>query len=209
MKDLRPIALMDSSYKIFMGIIRAKLDEHLERNNLVNELQAGSTKGRRCTDNIFIINYCIGKCYKMKKPLYLLSSDFQKAFDSIKRVMLIHLLKELKVDSNIINVIAKVYTGDLAKLFINNKEVTQIDITSGIKQGCNGSTTLFLIITYYIIKKLQEANIGYKDELFYIPGLFYVDDGLVLAESKEELRFAVEVLQRAAQDCGLKLNKKK
>ena len=29
-KDLRPIALMDSSYKIFMGIIRSKIDNHLK-----------------------------------------------------------------------------------------------------------------------------------------------------------------------------------
>ena len=162
---------------------------------MVNDLQAGSTKGRKTTDNIFIINYCIDKCFRDKKTLFLLSSDFQKAFDSIKRMMLIGLLKTLKIDSKIINIIAEIYTGNTTKLFINNDEITELDITSGIKQGCNGSTTLFLIVTYYIIDKLIEANIGYKDTSFYIPGLFYVDDGLVLAESEEELEIAIDILE--------------
>ena len=71
-KDLRPIALTNISYKIFMGIIREKVEEHLEENGLNNELQAGFTKNRRITDNLFILKYCIESSFKNKKELYVI-----------------------------------------------------------------------------------------------------------------------------------------
>ena len=43
-KDFRPVALTNVSYKIFMGIIRDKIEVHMEKNGMVNELQAGFTK---------------------------------------------------------------------------------------------------------------------------------------------------------------------
>ena len=32
----------------------------------------------------------------------------------------------------------------------------------------------------------MESSLGYKDSIFKLPALFYVDDGLLLAQSKEE-----------------------
>ena len=43
-KDFRPIALTECSYKICMGIIKDKIEDHLRRNDLSNEMQFGFTK---------------------------------------------------------------------------------------------------------------------------------------------------------------------
>ena len=45
-KQLRPIALMDISYKIFPGLIKNEIEAHLKANDLLNELQSGFTKKR-------------------------------------------------------------------------------------------------------------------------------------------------------------------
>ena len=79
-KDLRPIALMNSSYKIYMGIIRTKIETHLKSNHMMNELQSGSTEKRRTTDNLFILKYCIEENFRNKKPLFVISIDFKKSF---------------------------------------------------------------------------------------------------------------------------------
>ena len=50
---------------------------------------------------------------------------------------------------------------------------------------------------------------SYLNTSFYIPGLFYVDDGLVLAQTEGELEIAIDALERAVLDCGLRLNKEK
>ena len=40
-KELSPIALTDSSYRIFTGLIKREIEEHLTVNDLCNEIQAG------------------------------------------------------------------------------------------------------------------------------------------------------------------------
>ena len=58
-KDLRPIALTDIglSYKIYMSLIKDKIEKHIKRNDEALENQAGFTKGSRVEDNIVILNY--------------------------------------------------------------------------------------------------------------------------------------------------------
>ena len=54
--EFRPIALLNSTYKIFMGIIRGKLEEHLNMNKLTSDLQNGFTPHRRTTDNLCMLS---------------------------------------------------------------------------------------------------------------------------------------------------------
>ena len=56
-KEFRPIALTDITYKILMGILKDKIEYHINVNNFTNELQCGATKGRRPTENLFILRY--------------------------------------------------------------------------------------------------------------------------------------------------------
>ena len=49
------------------------------------EVQTGFTKNKRISDNLLVLDYCVIESFKRKKTLYLISIDFQKAFDSIKR----------------------------------------------------------------------------------------------------------------------------
>ena len=109
----------------------------------------------------------------MKKELYVISVDLQKAFDSIQRGKLIETLKELNIDPNIIDIISDIYTGDKTSLYINQEKQTDIDISSGIRQGCNGSTVFFLIITYVLIEALMQNHKGFKKPVSY-PGFYYV-----------------------------------
>lgn len=67
-------------------------------------------------------------------------------------------------------------------LNISNNKQAEIEITSGIRQGCNGSTILFLLVTSIIREKFQTEDLRYKDELFKIATLFFADDGLLFAQ---------------------------
>ena len=44
-KDLRPIALTNVSYKLYMSLLKEKLEQYLERTEETLEIQAGFTKG--------------------------------------------------------------------------------------------------------------------------------------------------------------------
>ncbi len=55
-------------------------------------------------------------------------------------------MKKNKIHPDIINFIAGVYIGDRTKVEIGKEDV-EIEVTSGIRQGCTASTTLFKLVT--------------------------------------------------------------
>ena len=76
-----------------MVVLKTKIKHHIRYIKEEREVQAGFTKNRRISDNVIVLDYCVKESFKRKNPLYLISIDFQKAFDSIKRDTLIYALK--------------------------------------------------------------------------------------------------------------------
>ena len=98
-----------------------------------------------------------------------------------------------RVHPLIIYLIAKVYTEDKTYLQLNEEVRSWLMVTSGIKQGCTGSTTIFKLITYHYWTTKQNKSRLYRWN-FYINTLFYADDGLNLVQSVEEAQRSIEII---------------
>ena len=85
-KQLRLIELTDVSYTLLMTIIGNKIDAHLLDNHDKLDTQAGFTTGSMIEDNLFTLQYCIERSFKLRIPLILTCLDYSKTFDSIKRI---------------------------------------------------------------------------------------------------------------------------
>ena len=105
-------------------------------------------------------------------------------------------MMKFNINSKIIDKIAKIYSQDYTTIYLNGEQQLDINVTSGIKQGCNGSTILFLLITYMIIEELQTKIQGFKNEKFNIPAIFYADDGLIFANSLKEAESSIVEVTR-------------
>jgi len=208
-KQHRPIALTNSGYKLFMGMVKEKLVEQKMSDWRVGDLQCGFTEGRRKEENLFVLKECVNECYRLKKELVVVAIDFCKAFDSVARRMLIEALKYYKCDPKVIDVVAKIYWQDRTRIVREGEEIGEIEVTSGIRQGCTGSPQLFLMVVSMIIERILRSGEGYRCGGVKIPVLFYADDGLVLARSRGEAVSMMELLEREAERCGLKLNRDK
>ena len=106
------------SYKLFMSLVKNEIEEHLEENRELKETQAGFTTGGRIEDNIFTLQYLVEETYKMKKILIVISVDFKKAYDSIKREKIIEVMKDYKIHPKVIDATAEIYEGDTTKINI-------------------------------------------------------------------------------------------
>ena len=208
-KDFRPIALTDCSYKICMGIMRSKMEQHLKNNSLDDHHQFGFTPRRRTTDSTYILSYTIEHCFKEKKTLIITSIDFKKAFDSVQRDKLLEAMMKYKIHPKVIDLIIKIYSNDTTALVKDREEIDTIQISSGIRQGCNGSTVLFLLITYIIIEELTQQRIGVRINNINIATLFFADDGLLLTNNTNDATRAINKLEEVAMTCGLHINKDK
>ena len=61
------------------------------------------------------------------------------------------------MDPKIIDIVAKICKNDETIIEMGERKET-IKIGSGIKQGCTASTAFFKLITYEIIKELEEKG---------------------------------------------------
>lgn len=207
--QLRPIALVNVGYKLMMAVIRDSLEQHISTNDIGKDTQAGFTTGSRIENNIFILRYCIERSFKLKKPLVVTAVDFAKAYDSIKRGKLVETLMYYKVDHKIINLIAHVYDSDRTRIELGPEEEVEIEVTSGIRQGCTVSTTLFKLVTFRIIEELERLGKGFKDDMFRIDSLFFADDGMLLANSVEDAEQVISRMEDVGRQFGLEINKQK
>ena len=132
-----------------------------------------------------------------------------KAFDSINRSEMIEVLQSFRIHPLVINAIANLYINDKTNLYLNEKKIVEIVITSGIRQGCNLSALLFVLITYKIIDKINDLGYGFCDEIHKISSLFYMDDALIFTHSLEEMNQLISRLVNISIKFGLKLNKDK
>lgn len=78
--------MLCTAYKIYADILRAKLEEEVERKNVISHSQSGFRKGRGTMDNIFILNHIIQRDKeKEDSKVYALFVDLKAAVDSINR----------------------------------------------------------------------------------------------------------------------------
>ena len=204
-KDLRPIALTDISYKLFMSLIKNEIEEHLVANKEIKETQAGFTNGGRGEDNLFLLQYCVEESYKRRTPLVVVSIDYSKAYDSIKREKIIEVMRKYKIHPQIIEAVSGVYINDRTVVEIGHMK-KEMRVSSGIRQGCTGSTTIFKLITYEIIRELERKGQGFMNEYVEILALFFADDGLLIADSISSAKHNIKILKEVSRACGLEIN---
>ena len=192
-----------------MGILKTKIELHLKNNNQNNNHQFGFTQQRRTTDSIYILSCIIDQSYKDKQTLIISSIDFRKAFDSVKRDKLLDVMMKFKIHPKVIDLIVSIYKEDSTMLTDNNSIEENINITSGIRQGCNGSTVLFLMVTYIIIEEITKLQIGVKIRDINITTLFFADDGLLLTNNIRDTQTVLAKLEEIGGICGLNINREK
>ena len=117
------------------------------------------------------------------------------------------ILKELRIDGKIIDFIVRIYVGDSTKIQLEKNKEIEIEVTSGIRQGCTVSTVLFKLITYKIIEEIKKKTEGIKLLGPKITCLSYADDGLILAKEKAER--SIELIREIGGKYVLQLNERK
>jgi hypothetical protein len=132
--------------KIFSGILAGRLRDWLINRKILPRFQAGFIKGKRTTDNVFVIKTTIDKYLRFKRGrLYWCFVDFEKAFDSIHREALWYKLGRKGISDNM-KCIREMYDGIKFCVKCGEDEVTDfIEQKRGVRQGCSLSSYLFII----------------------------------------------------------------
>ena len=92
-RDFRPIALIELSCKLYFSFLKNEMEDHLERNFIVEDKQIGFTVGGRVEFNHFMLQYAVEWTYlirrREKDMLIVVALDFKKAFNCVDHKVLL------------------------------------------------------------------------------------------------------------------------
>ena len=96
-KNWRGIMVLSTAGKVLHRIILERLKAEVD--DRLRDEQAGLQKERSCTDHIATLRVIVEQSLEWNSPVFMTFEDYEKAFDSIDRVVLWKLLRHYGIPS--------------------------------------------------------------------------------------------------------------
>ena len=207
LKNLRPITLLNSDYKIIEKAIAIRVEEVM--SSIIHEDQQGFMKNRKIFKNIRKIFELVTYTKTNEIPAYILQLDWSKCFDKIDPSAIQGSLKYYGFSEYIRNCISILYSDFSASIQNNGNFSNSFRVTRSVHQGAPCSSLIFLLCAEIFAKNMRNDNkiLGISiGEFKYLLGQ-YADDtdmsNLFQQESLDEIMRIIELFRTQA---GFTLN---
>ena len=198
-------------FKLYTSCLNNFLEHHCRINNIITVEQAGGKKGIWGTTEQLLINKNILKEAKdLKRSIYTVWLDYQKAFDSVTHEWLLRSLKLAKVPPQLISAIEELtkHWVTIASLHGTNETIITeiIKYLNGIFQGDILSVLLLVLCLNslpFLLQNLKGYSYG-KSRNHTLTHNFFVDDVKLYASSISILKKQLDLVTKFSKDIGMK-----
>lgn len=155
-KNYRPLCILSVMDKIIEKYINEQLLSYLEENKLIYKKQYGFRKNASTNTALFDFTTSIQKHLDVNRKVGVIFIDLKKAFETIDRDILLKKLNGYGVKGNEYYWF-KSYLNDRQQ-YIEHQQYTtsKLNVNTGLAQGTNLSTTLFILY----INNIQKTNMN-------------------------------------------------
>ena len=198
---------------MILNRISKHVDPILRRN------QNGFRKGRSTIPQILALRRIIEEMAIGKQKATIIFVDFAKAFDSVDRRAMLHILQNYGIPDDIIRSIATMYENPESFINTSDGPTSSFKTSTGILQGDTLAPYLFVIVVDYILRHSADSiyvkgidvkpNKTTRDSSKYLTDLDYADDITLLSQLLLDGQELLLSLEEAASRFGLLLNSKK
>lgn len=172
----RPIALLDTMAKILSVCIKETLEYWTEKRNMLPPHQYGGRPARTTTDAIHALTDFTKKAWRAKEDVAVAFMDVKAAFPSTCIPRLVHDMRTRGVPKTLTDWLERKMEGRRTRIKFDDFTSEEIEVTSGLDQGCNLSCILY---NFYSAGQLEQ-HAGKKGEL----GVGYADDAMCAVTGK-------------------------
>lgn len=200
-EGFRPISLLPVPLKCFNMVIKDRLENYFEANNLLPPTSFGFRKEKGTNDIIFNLNSQVMKNKQNKLKQVLISIDFSKAFDNVNLDKLIKILIKFKTEKRTINWL-KQFLYNRKIIFEGSNNQQEITTSAGLPQGSCLSPILFNIYTTEFHKIAKENVKIYQ----FADDFNLLISGKNIRSIKKEIKKAIITFTKIAKKLSLPIN---
>ena len=174
-KAYRPIALLNTMWKILTAIIASHITFLTEKHKLLPPNHFGGRPGRTTTDALHVLAHKIKDTWRAGNIAAVLFLDIEGAFPNAVPLKLVHNLRKHRIPGKYVDFVEKMLMDRHTMLKYNGYTSEPIVLDNGIGQGDPLSMVLY---QYYNADLLDIPRGKYKD------ALAYVDDTIMVATAE-------------------------
>ena len=193
--SLQPIFNLKYSVWLVNAILQywtERLVTWAEENGKLSEAQAGFRQSFSTTDHIFTLNAIVEKSLsKRGGKLYTCFVDLKKAFDSVQRGPLFHILCQNGLSGKFLNALGAIYKSVVSCVRIGDRLTEFFDCPAGLRQGCLLSPMLFSLFINEIASSVEQQGMH---GIQLLPGLveifllLFADDIVLISDTPSGLQ---------------------
>ena len=210
----RPIALANSSYKVFTSILCDRLTQWTNLHQIIHRGQKGGSHFEGCVEHNATLNAVfehvksIGNPKKSSATIAWL--DIRNAFPSVPHEYMWNNLRAIGVGERFVHTLCELYE-NTSTFYKCDKMITrEINVNVGVKQGCPISMILFALAINPILNAVEAENVEKFDLMGHkVQILAYADDVAIVANNPEDLQQMINTFSRTAKQCNLYLQPSK
>ncbi|GMG15426.1 unnamed protein product [Phytophthora fragariaefolia] len=185
--NFRPLALLNTDYKIFTRILASRVGLTLPDNSMVIE----DPDQQEATAMLL---------------------DFKKAYDSLDRQYMIETLKKKGYPPKFVKAVSATHTGTTVRFLANGTKSRKIQVTSGIRQGCPLAPMLIILALDPLYRRL-DGFMGIRGVViqsaagnFELRVSGYADDTAAFIRHPEDIPQLMRILEMFGRASGLQIN---
>jgi len=211
MDNYRGIAVGAVMGKLYSIILDNRLSQFCEEHGFRAKGQAGFRREKRTSDHVFVLKHLIDKHRLRRAPqhhLFVCFVDFRKAYDSVRRDLLMKCLVDMGLHGNILSTIMHMYWQAPMVTKVGRSLGDAFDTTRGVKQGDPLSPLLFGVFIDRVESWLESRVPGSGAQLGQqlVRLLLYADDLALLATSAAQLQSLLDALHDFCVEYDMEVN---
>ena len=158
--NYRPVSLTSHVIKVFERVVRKRLVDYLESNNLISSKQHGFRKGRSCLTQLLQHMDFILDNYQDDAETDVIYLDYAKAFDKVDHELLLVKLRFYGIQGELFDWIEQFLLDRMQKVVVDGKKSRSAPVLSGVPQGTVLGPILFLLYVNDLEAVISHSNMG-------------------------------------------------